>query len=327
MKAPVTDQRSDKLTYGENNTSNPLLSCLGRRGYIPGYDDLWKEVIRPPRDMYTVGELGPTEFMIDDKSCMRQDVLLTNAGGHTLACSHYLPRDLSRTPNEQTRRWPCVVFCHGNSSSRLEAKECVQVCLPRNISVFCFDFTGCGMSGGEYVTLGHVERQDLRCVLQYLRKSEMTASLALWGRSMGASTAIFCAAEDHDLAAVVLDSPFTRLRKVAVELGGEAIPRFMLNMGIDLLRDEVRARTGADLDGLAPIESAPKARCPAIFAASVEDDFIQPYHAKELQQAWGGASDLYYFNGAHNDERPEWFMKEAADWLVSHLYPGKVASR
>ena len=39
----------------------------------------------------------------------------------------------------------------------------------------------------------------------------------------GASTAIFCAAEDNDLTAVVLDSPFTNLRAVALELGNEAI--------------------------------------------------------------------------------------------------------
>jgi len=177
------------------------------------------------------------------------------------------------------------------------------------------------MSEGEYVTLGQNETRDLGTVLKFLRDSGTITSIALWGRSMGASTSIFVAAKDPHLTACVLDSPFTRLRTVAVELGNEAIPKFMLNMGIDLLRDEVRERTGANLDALAPIDIAPKARCPAIFGASVEDDFIQPHHAKELQLMWGGVSDLYYFNGGHNSQRPSWFMNEAANWLVTQFHP------
>jgi len=262
-----------------------------------------------------LGCLGPEEFMIDDTKCIRQDVTLINARGKSLAGSHYMP-----VREESSSSWPCVVFCHGNSSSRLEALDAVQVCLPHKLALFCFDFSGCGMSEGEYVTLGHMERQDLKIVIDYLRNSGRATDIAIWGRSMGASTAIFCAAEDPHLVACVLDSPFTRLRTVALELGNEAIPRFMLNMGLNLIRDEVQNRTGADMDSLSPIESAPRARCPAIFAASVEDDFIRPYHAKELQKAWGGVSDLYYFNGPHNCPRPPWFLQEAADWRNSFIH-------
>lgn len=320
--AEWADPRINRLSASEEDrsASNPLLTCLARKGYIPGYEDLTNSVIRPPRDMYSTEELGPPYFVIDERECIRNDVSLKNVGGYTLECSHYLPSP------DLKRRWPCVVFCHGNSSSRLEAYDCVQVCLPRGLSVFSFDFSGCGLSEGQYVTLGHVEQRDLAIVLRYLRESGLTTSIAVWGRSMGAATAILTAAKDHHLTAVVLDSPFTRLRTVAHELGNKAIPRFMLNLGIDLLRDEVRARTGANLDDLSPIDVAHEATCPAIFGASVEYDFIQAHHAKDLQLVWGGKSDMYYFNGGHNDSRPSWFMQEAADWLLMQFYPTQAAS-
>jgi len=44
---------------------------------------------------------------------------------------------------------------HGNCSSRLEALANVPSLLPQNIQLIAFDFSGCGMSEGEWVTLGH----------------------------------------------------------------------------------------------------------------------------------------------------------------------------
>ncbi len=29
-----------------------------------GYQDLWKAIIRPPRDEYNISELGPTDFYV-----------------------------------------------------------------------------------------------------------------------------------------------------------------------------------------------------------------------------------------------------------------------
>ena len=41
--------------------------------------------------------------------------------------------------------------------------------LGRNITVFTFDFAGCGLSEGEYISLGYYERDDVDCVFKYLR--------------------------------------------------------------------------------------------------------------------------------------------------------------
>ena len=79
---------------------------------------------------------------------------------------------------------------HGNSSSRVESLPPANILLPQNITVFSFDFSGCGQSEGEFVTLGWKEKDDLQCVIDYLRNTKRVSTIGLWGRSMGAVTSI-----------------------------------------------------------------------------------------------------------------------------------------
>lgn len=192
----------------------------------------------------------------------------------------------------------------------------LPVLLPYDVDVFCLDFAGSGLSGGEYVSFGHHEEKDLSVAIRHLRKSGLASSIALWGRSMGAATAILRASKDRCLSACVLDSAFTDLRTVAADLASETlIPQFALNLGIDALRRDVESRAGFDLESVLPIRSAPKAKCPALFAVAFDDSFVRPHHTKALHDAWGGEPTLRSFAGGHNGERPQWFLLEAARFL------------
>lgn len=107
---------------------------------------------------------------------------------------------------------------HGNCSSRLEAVPGVGILLQHNITLFSFDFSGCGYSSGEWVTLGYKEKDDLQTVIDYLRKTDKVALIGLWGRSMGAVTSILHSSRDSTVAGMVLDSPFSNLSKLTLEL-------------------------------------------------------------------------------------------------------------
>lgn len=62
--------------------------------------------------------------------------------------------------------------------------------ISKGISVCLFDFHGNGHSDGEYVTFGYTEVIDLDDVMRFLREKMRAKSFFLWGRSMGAATAI-----------------------------------------------------------------------------------------------------------------------------------------
>lgn len=80
---------------------------------------------------------------------------------------------------------------------------------------------GSGISEGEYVTLGANEVEDLACLVEFIRGGGHTSVIALWGRSMGAVTSLLYSERDPSVAALVLDSPFSRLTDLMRELAEE----------------------------------------------------------------------------------------------------------
>lgn len=74
------------------------------------------------------------------------------------------------------------------------------------------------MSEGSWVTLGAHEVEDLETAVEYLRQEGSTSTIGLWGRSMGAVTAILYSQKDPSIAGVVADSPFSKLVDLMMEL-------------------------------------------------------------------------------------------------------------
>ena len=90
-----------------------------------------------------------------------------------------------------------VVYMHGNAGCLVEGMEYYRdLVLEKGMNFFAFDFSGCGNSEGDWVTLGWKERADLATVIDYLRSSGTVSKIGLWGRSMGAVTSILYLAEN-----------------------------------------------------------------------------------------------------------------------------------
>ena len=140
-----------------------------------GYDELVNAIIRPPRADYDPARLGPTEFEFCGRSYRREDLVLRNARGLALQCSHWAPVG--------SRGEPCVVFLHGNSSARLEGLNQLSVCLGFGLTLFAFDCAGSGRSEGDYVSLGYWEKDDLKTVVDHLRRNGVK-KIGVWGRSL-----------------------------------------------------------------------------------------------------------------------------------------------
>lgn len=54
--------------------------------------------------------------------------------------------------------------------------------------------------------------------VEYLRNCGKVSQIGLWGRSMGAATAILFSAIESKIACLVLDSPYGSLKELALEL-------------------------------------------------------------------------------------------------------------
>ncbi|RLN94342.1 hypothetical protein BBJ28_00007774 [Nothophytophthora sp. Chile5] len=289
-----------------------------------GYTELVHLIIRPPRTDYSLEDLGPREFSFAGRAFVREDFTVRNDRRQTLVCSHWRPAVLAGTPGSQ-ELLPCVVYLHGNSSCRLEALGVLRTCLTAGLTVAAFDTSGCGKSDGDYISLGYYERDDLRDVMKHLRTHMNVGGVALWGRSMGAATALLHADRDPSIAGLVADSAFVSLEQLVqevVERGrqeGLTLPRFLVKIVLKFIRSSVQKRAHFDLRQLAPIAHASASFVPALFVAAEHDSFVAPHHSDQLFARYGGDKNLVKVAGDHNSSRPQFLLDSAAIFLQTAL--------
>jgi len=197
------------------------------------------------------------------------------------------------------------------------------VLLPFNITVFSFDFAGSGLSDGEYLSLGFYERDDLSVVIDYLRESHRVTFIGLWGRSMGASTALLHADRDPSIAGLVLDSPFSDLKVLCEELvdgyTNSRVPRWVTGIALQMVRSSISTHADFDIYDLAPVQHVSKSFIPALFTAAYNDHFIKPHHARELHSAYAGDKNFIMVEGDHNSARSKFFLDSVSIFFFNTL--------
>lgn len=277
-------------------------------------------VIRPPRAEYSpTRDLLEQEFVLKGRTFRRKDLEVTNEHGHVLKCSHYMPH-----PIPESRALPCVIYCHGNSGCRADASEAVMILLPSYITVFTLDFSGSGLSDGEYVTLGWREKDDLKAVVNFLRTDEQVSLIGLWGRSMGAVTSLMYGAEDPSIAGMVLDSPFANLVDLMMELVDVykiRLPKFTVKVAVQYMRKVIQKKAHFDIQDLDVVKMATKSFIPALFGHGTEDLFIQPHHSDLIYNSYAGDKNIIKFEGDHNSPRPPFYYDSISIFFHNVLHP------
>jgi hypothetical protein len=113
-------------------------------------------MVRPPRREYETQSLLPKGLAA---TFTHTELTLQSAGGYTLKGSFWELQASAKT---------CIVYCHPNSSSRMEvvSSRVLETAAELGCSVACVDFTGTGQSEGDSISLGAVsEPQDLTVLL------------------------------------------------------------------------------------------------------------------------------------------------------------------
>ncbi len=197
----------------------PRLEKPKRRDSLTAlYEGLVAAIIRPPRAAYDAQSLGPTSFEIAEGRVLRRDITLSNVRRERLVASHWAVDDAAKRP--------CVIFCHANSASRVQAVHYLALLLSLGCSVLALDFAGAGLSEGDVVTLGFREADDIAAAVQFLRGDARVSRIAGWGSSAGAAALLFfMATYDAALACCVLDRSFADVRQVAACCGNQPVRR------------------------------------------------------------------------------------------------------
>ena len=152
---------------------------------------LWKNykqmpdlLLKPEKNPFDVNaDLFESEEMIHGVEIIRHDFEFKNDDEFTVKCHLFYPEDL------EDKKINLVCFLHTRGGSALEGKFLIKTFLP-STAILLFDFAASGNSEGEYITLGMNETRDFKKVLTEAKKLIKVNKVCLWGRSMGAVTAI-----------------------------------------------------------------------------------------------------------------------------------------
>ena len=282
------------------------------------YETIWKFIIRPKRDIYKEEYLGSNLFMYKGRNYTRKDYDIVSSEGYLMKCSFFEPEDLYRP----RKIMPVVLYLHGNSSSRLEGIFQIKELIRHDINLFVVDLPGCGLSEGEYISLGYHERNDVKILVDFIENLPGVGYIGLWGRSMGAATTMLYAHKDERIKAIVMDSPFADFNILAKEITHKQIklPNFLIDGALKILKMTVKKKNGLDIDKLKPIEAAQKTTQPAMFIHAYDDELINIRHSEMLLKAYRGKYKiLKKVKGTHNSIRSEETAIEIAEFFYKHL--------
>lgn len=265
---------------------------------------------------------GPEIIISKSFSARRHDLTLLNSSNNRLYCSYFEPID-PRTLTPFPLSFS-VLYLHSNSGSRLEALPLLQVLISKRISLFCFDFAGSGISEGENISLGFNEKNDVALILDYMRNRMFLENIVIWGRSMGATTALLY---DYKVSFLILDSPFYSLRNLIEEMGKEQMdmPYILIKPLVLLLNTLIRRQEGFDFDDIDLKDRLIKGfKSPLILLTSNKDKVVKKWHGDMIFKEYNGDKKRLELSLEHNEERPEKLIKEVIDLVLVKIIKEKT---
>lgn len=285
--------------------------------YREQYEELWKLFLRPSRTLYSLADLGPAVQSFSSYTLKRTDFELKNKRNFVIKCSFF------QRIESRSQRSPeiCVLYLHSNSGSRLEALPLLNQVLENDMNLCCFDFSGCGLSEGEFISQGFHEKDDVFTVKAFLKEKFFIKEFALWGKGMGAVAAIHAAAKEKDFFAMVCDGPYLKLDRLALEVAKERNHSWYVINSIlmGMVKKCFKKRGFFNIDSMDQSVLLQKCSTPILFVCSKTDKFIKPYNVEDLHRMYKGKKLIMYQPGDYNSVRNLEFFIEGNKFLRQYL--------
>jgi len=219
----------------------------------------------------------------DPRNCPEQGpsagVDLTTLDGSRIA-AWYVPaaRSIGRSG-------PTVVLAHGHGSNKSDMLAFAEA-LHADYNLVLFDFHNHGQSrAGGLTTVGVLEQDDVRAVIDWLTAAKGPSRIAVLGVSMGGAAAVNEAAGDVRVDALILDSTHATLANaLQARLERAGYPLALPGAWSILLGGLIR--TGQDMSAVDPVQIIERFEGrPVLIIVGGLDDSIGSSDAEELRAA------------------------------------------
>ncbi len=197
-----------------------------------------------------------------------------------------------------------AIALHGVGDTRFGIRYRARILADAGYTVLMPDSRGHGVSGGELVTFGILEKDDVHRWADWLLQTEHPRQLFGIGASLGASILIQSLENDSRFTAAVAECPFGDFHQAAYDRTAEKLglnhwlARVLLFPVIEPGLIYGRMKYGIDFGEVRPLDAIAHTRVPVLLIHGADDSKIPPSHSVALHTADPGGSVLWLVPGA-----------------------------
>ena len=185
---------------------------------------------------------------------------------------------------------PSIIFVHGIGSKRSgdKAMDLAARLVRRGYNVLMFDLRGHGTSGGDKVSGGYFERQDVLGAYDFLISLDVPPDLVgVIGFSMGAGTSILSLIEEPGIRALVVDSTYADASELlAQETARKTVfPKWLTPIFIPASKLMAKQIYGIDIDELVPEVAVAQLDYPILVIHGTADERIPFDHGERVHRS------------------------------------------
>lgn len=218
-----------------------------------------------------------------------------------------------------------VLLLHGRGGNRLEMTNYADMLLKHGYSVLMPDARGHGSSGGQVVTTGLLERNDIHEWVQWLMANRHPTCVFGFGESMGAAELLQSLEVDPGFCAVAAECPFSTFREIAYDRMGQPlhlgpwVGRTILRPAVESAFGYVRVRYGLDMNHVSPEKAVENSKTPILLIHGQSDTNIPIRHSRRLAGANPAIALWELPNTGHSnaiDTSPDELELHLVNWFV-----------
>jgi fermentation-respiration switch protein FrsA (DUF1100 family) len=202
--------------------------------------------------------------------------------------------------------WTTIILSHGYGDNQEQMLPWANFLHQAGYSIFTYDMRNRGASGGDAITVGALEQEDLLSVIDYVaaRPDIDPNKIGAMGVSLGGVTTILAAARDQRIKAVVDDCGFTDITSVletAFDYFLHLPPYPFAPISVKI----AELRTGQQISKVRAVDVVGQISPRPIFIIhGLDDPAVPPSHSERMYAAAGQPKQVWFVPGAkHNGSR------------------------
>lgn len=223
---------------------------------------------------------------------------------------------------ENSKLWAITI--HGWTNINREMSPYALEYNKRGYNVIIPDLRGHGNSETKYVSMGWLDRLDIKTWIDYIISQEPDAQIVIHGVSMGSATTMMTTGEDlpDNVVCAVADCGYTGVYDIFED---QARRKYKIPPAIAMPPASLfnKIFNGFTFKEASTLEQLKKSKTPTLFIHGDKDDFVLPENLDKVYNACAAEKEKKVMIGAEHAVSALWFHDEywetVDNFLAKHI--------